>query len=130
MVYEKSSLQFQNMKLNLKALMKIKCFCLKIIWYLHFFALCSSRHRSSLSQMFFKICVLKNFLNFAGKHQCWSFFLIKLKDFGPATLSKKRLQQMCFPVKFAKFFETLVFTSSFSCRYSIWCICYPATSTC
>ena len=29
-------------------------------------------NRSSLSQMFLKIGVLKNFANFIGKHQCWS----------------------------------------------------------
>ena len=27
--------------------------------------------------MFFKIGVLKNFVNFTGKHLCWSLFLIK-----------------------------------------------------
>ena len=35
--------------------------------------------RSSRSQMFFKIDVLKNFANFTGKHLCWSLFLIKLQ---------------------------------------------------
>ena len=29
-------------------------------------------YRSSRSQMFFKIGVLKNFANFRGKRQCWS----------------------------------------------------------
>ena len=33
--------------------------------------------RSSRSQTFFKIGVLKNFANFTGKHLCWSLFLIK-----------------------------------------------------
>ena len=35
--------------------------------------------RSSRSQMFFKISVLKNFKNFIGKHLRWSLFLIKLR---------------------------------------------------
>ena len=35
--------------------------------------------RSTHLQMFFKIGVLKNFANFARKHLCWSFFLIKLQ---------------------------------------------------
>ena len=35
--------------------------------------------RSSRSQMFFKIDVIKNFVNFTGKHLCWSLFLIKFK---------------------------------------------------
>ena len=34
--------------------------------------------RSSRSQMFFKIGVLKNFAIFTGKSLCWSLFLIKL----------------------------------------------------
>ena len=36
-------------------------------------------YRSSRSQMFFKIGVLKNFAIFAEKHLCWSLFLIKLQ---------------------------------------------------
>ena len=36
--------------------------------------------RSGRSQMFFKICVLKNFENFTGKHLSWSL-LIKLQAF-------------------------------------------------
>ena len=35
--------------------------------------------RSSRSQMFFKIDVLKNFSIFARKHLCWSLFLTKLQ---------------------------------------------------
>ena len=35
--------------------------------------------RSSLSQMFFRISVLKNFGNFIGKHQRWSIVSIKLQ---------------------------------------------------
>ena len=31
--------------------------------------------------MFFEIGVLKNFANFAGKHLCWSLFLIKLQAY-------------------------------------------------
>ena len=38
-------------------------------------------NRSSLSQMFFKIDVLRSFTNFTGKHQCWSLFLIKLQAY-------------------------------------------------
>ena len=40
--------------------------------------------RSSRSQMFFKIGVLRNFANFRGKHLCWDLFLTK------------RLQHRCF----------------------------------
>ena len=40
-------------------------------------------NRSSLSQKFFKIGVLKNFANFIGKHQCWSI------SWKPATLLKR-----------------------------------------
>ena len=34
--------------------------------------------RSSRSQMFFKIGILKNFANFTGKHLCWSLFFNKV----------------------------------------------------
>ena len=46
--------------------------------------ICSSKMQglagSGRSQMFFKICVLKNFENFTGKHLCWSL-IIKLQAF-------------------------------------------------
>ena len=46
-------------------------------------------NRSSGSQMFFKIGVLKSFAMFTGKHMCWSPFLIKLQAWRPATLFKR-----------------------------------------
>ena len=64
--------------------------------------------RSSRSQMFFKIDVLKNFANFTGKHLCWS--LLKVAGLQTYTFSKKRLQHRRFPVKFAKFLRTPFFT--------------------
>ena len=39
--------------------------------------------RSSRSQMFFKISVLKNFANFTRKHLCCSLFLLKLQALRP-----------------------------------------------
>ena len=59
--------------------------------------------RSSRSQMFFKIDVLKNFENFTGKHQCWSFFLIKLQAFS----LKKRLKETTTRVFFREICEIL-----------------------
>ena len=44
--------------------------------------------KSSLSQMFFRIGILKNFANFLGKHLCWNFFLIKLQILRLVTLLK------------------------------------------
>ena len=46
------------------------------------------KYRSSRSQMFFKIGILKHFANFTGKHLCWSFFLMKLQALRPANLLK------------------------------------------
>ena len=60
-------------------------------------------NRSSLSQMFFKIGVLKSFIR---KH-CRSIFLIKLQAW--RSVIKKRLQHRCFPVKFAIFLRTPFF---------------------
>ena len=37
-------------------------------------------NRSSCSQMFFKIGVVKNFAIFTGKYLCWSLFQIKLHN--------------------------------------------------
>ena len=48
-----------------------------------------NRYRSSRSQMFFKIGIIKHFAMFTWKHLCWSPFLIKLQAF------------RCFPVKIA-----------------------------
>ena len=41
--------------------------------------------RSSRSQMFFKIGVLKNFAILTGKRLCWSLFLIKVQASGSYT---------------------------------------------
>ena len=38
-----------------------------------------NKYRSSRSQMFFKIGVLKKFAHFTRKHLCWSLFLITLQ---------------------------------------------------
>ena len=57
-------------------------------------------HRSSCSQIFLKIGVLKKFAIFTGKHLCWSLFSIKLQA---CNLTKKRFQYKCFPVNIAKF---------------------------
>ena len=45
--------------------------------------------RSSRSQMFFKIGVLKNFAIFRRKHLCWSLFLIKMQTWRLATLLRR-----------------------------------------
>ena len=60
------------------------------------------KFRSSRSQMFFKIGVLKSFTIFSGKHLFWSLFLIKLH----AYIIKKRLQHMRFPMNIAKLLRT------------------------
>ena len=57
--------------------------------------------RSSGSQMFLKIGVLKNFAIFAEKQLCWSLFLITLQA---CNVTKKRLQHSCFSVSIANFF--------------------------
>ena len=54
--------------------------------------MCSSpflnKFRSSLSQIFFKLVVLKNFANLTGKHLFSSLFLIKLQVLRTTTLLK------------------------------------------
>ena len=64
---------------------------------------CTPNDRSSRSQMFFKIGVLKHFSNFTEKQLCWSLFLIKLHARGSANLLKRESNTTVFPVKFTKF---------------------------
>ena len=56
-----------------------------------------NRCRSSSSQKFFEIGVLKNFAIFTGKHFCWSLLLTKLQGF------------RCFPVNIAKLLRAAFF---------------------
>ena len=51
-------------------------FCL-LTWQISCFKM--MLHRSSRSQMFHKIVILRNFGKFTGKHLCRSLFLIKLQ---------------------------------------------------
>ena len=77
---------------------------------------------SSRLQMFFKISAFKNFTNFTGKHLCWSGGLQAYN------FIKKRLQHMCFPVKFMKFLRTHFFKEHLWClllhHYNYWLCCY------
>ena len=56
-------------------------------------------------EVFFKKGVLEDFADLTGKHLCWSLFLIKLQGWG-FNFIKMILQQICFPVKLAKFWRT------------------------
>ena len=63
--------------------------------------------RSSRSQMFLKISVLKNFANLTGKHLCWSLFLIQtLLD--SADSVKKRLPTQMLPCETCEIFTVTV----------------------
>ena len=64
--------------------------------------------RSSCSQIFFKIYVLKTLANFIGKHLCWSLLLLKLQTLRTATLLKGASRR--FPVKFANLLRATFFT--------------------
>ena len=55
--------------------------------------------------MFCKKGVLRDFSKLTEKHLCWSFFLMKLQAWGLSFI-KKKFQQRCFPVNFARFFRT------------------------
>ena len=60
--------------------------------------------RSSPSQMFFKIDILKNFAILARKHLCWSFLLIKLQAVW--------LQRRYFLVNNAKLLSSAIFNKT------------------
>ena len=66
----------------------------------------SGAYRSSWSQKFFKIGVLKNFTIFQGKHLCWSFFLIKLQTW--TTLLKETPTQV-FSCEYCEIFRNSFF---------------------
>ena len=66
-------------------------------------------YRSSLSEVFCKKGVLRNFTKFTVKHMCQSLFFNKVAGLRPATLLKKRLWHRCFPVNFVKFLRTFFF---------------------
>ena len=88
---------FFNLCINdMAAFDRIKFLCLKkyLLYTLSRSRLVQTRqNRSSLLQLFFKRDVLKNFVNFTGKHQCWSLVCNFIKN-------------RCFPVKFANFLRT------------------------
>ena len=59
--------------------------------------------------MFFKICILKHFAIFTGKHLCWSLFFNEITGFRLATLLRRRLQHRCFPANIGKFLRAALF---------------------
>ena len=61
--------------------------------------------RSSRSQMFYKIGILKNFAKLIGKHFFRSRKVAGVAGHRSATLLKK-LQRRCFPLNFTKFLRT------------------------
>ena len=84
-----------------------------LIWARGVWLLGQSRWRNSFQKQSFpdsKLGVLKNFVDSIGKHLCWSLFSIKLQT---CNSIEKRLQNRCFPVKFAKFLRTPFFTKEF-----------------
>ena len=62
--------------------------------------------RSSHQRCFIKKSVLRNFTKFAGKHLYQSLFFNKVAGLRPATLLRKSLLYICFPVNFVKFLTT------------------------
>ena len=73
-----------------------------------------TKRSNSLSQIFFKTGVLKNFAMFVGKHLRWSRFLIKFQYWRRAFLFKNRLQHRCFYVNIAKFLRTAFLKKTYS----------------
>ena len=66
--------------------------------------------RSSQQRCSMRKDVLRNFAKFTGEHLCQRLFLNKVAGLRPAILIKKRLWHRCFPVNFAKFLRTPLFT--------------------
>ena len=79
----------------------LKCSCPRYPNVILFTAL-GAFYRGGCSQIYFSKGALKNFAKFTGKHLCQSLFFNNIVGLRPATLLKKRLLHMCFPVNFAK----------------------------
>ena len=65
----------------------------------------TSVNRNSLSQMLFKIGILKNYAIFIGKHLCWSLFLLK-------RLFQKETPTKVFSCEYCKIFKNTFFTEN------------------
>ena len=79
---------------------------IKHLWKLeawHF----TSKTRSSHRSCSLKKDVLKKFVKFTGKHQCWSLFFHKITGQQPATLLKKRSNTGVFLLILRNFWEYL-----------------------
>ena len=102
----------KNGQLSLKYLSKYQIlFKSSLQWFMWLFLHCFvliEISKTSRSQMFFKIGVLKNFAIFIGKHLQWSLFLIKLLERPRKVCNfiKKRFQHRCFPVNIVKCLRT------------------------
>ena len=68
--------------------------------------------RSTRSQMFFKVRVLKSYAIFAGKPELESLF-DKVPVLQVCNFIKNKLPQRCFPVNIAKFLRTAFFIEHF-----------------
>ena len=79
--------------------------------------------KSSLSEVFYKKGVLRNFTKFKGKHLCQSLFFNKVTGLRPATLLKERLWHKSFPVNFVKFLKTPFLT-----KHLWWLLLYALQS--
>ena len=73
------------------------------------YAMFQIREAVDLSQMFFKIGLLKSFANFLGKHQCWSLFSIKLQGWKGLELYYKETPTLVFPCEICEIFNNTFF---------------------
>ena len=83
----------------------------------------NSHQRCSLKKKF-----IKNFTKFKETRLCCRLFLNKDSGLRPATLSKKKLQQKCFPVSFVKFSKTLFLQNT--SRWLLLFVIYLTVSFC
>ena len=70
--------------------------------------------KSSSSQMFFKIGVLKNFAIFTGKHLCWSLFN-KVAGWEACNFFEKETPTHVSSCEYCKVFKNSFFTEHLQC---------------
>ena len=99
---------FQSKHKNIHAI-NINSMFFSTVKYSRVFLWSFQNFRSSHSQMFFKISVLKYLAIFPGKHLCLSLFLIKLQTWGTVTLLKRDSTQV-FSCEYYQIFKNAFFT--------------------
>ena len=107
-------MRFTRVCISNKKYLMLNCviYHLTLVFLIQAMDLFSEAHRSSCSEMFFKIVVLKIFDNFT-RNICVGVFFNKVTGPQACNFLKKKLQHKCFLVKFLRFSITFFYSTFF-----------------